>query len=155
MWLVDWLRDFLPSCLKGGDKETIITKLTDKNNVNIAGNSTQDNTGVAETKQKQSVEKAFGADNLKRRKIVSNQSDKIKTNNDIQDDINDLNVSMIQINNNEDSFKEPDDEKESSFFKWIMQTNNEEEQNTNCNNDGNIRFTLNNVSLNDTTSLNQ
>ena len=155
MWLVDWLRDFLPSCLKGGDKETIITKLTDENNVNIAGNSTQDNTGVAETKQKQSVEKAFGADNLKRGKIVSNQSDKIKTNNDIQDDINDLNVSMIQTNNNEDSFKEPDDEKESSFFKWIMQTNNEEEQNTNCNNDGNIRFTLNNVSLNDTTNLNQ
>ena len=155
MWLVDWLRDFLPSCLKGGDKETIITKLTDKNNVNIAGNSTQDNTGAAETKQKQSVEKAFGADNLKRRKIVSNQSDKINTSNiNTQDDINDLNVSMIQTNNNEDSFIEPYDN-EIQIFIDNMQTNNEEEQNTNCNNDGNIRFTLNNVSLNDTTSLNQ
>ena len=154
MWLFDLLRDILPSCLKGGEKETIITKLTDENNVNIAGNSTQDNTGVVATKRKQSV-KAFGKDNLKRIKIVSNQSDKINTSNiNTQDDINDLNVSMIQTNNNEDSFIEPYDN-EIQIFIDNMQTNNEEEQNTNCNNDGNIRFTLNNVSLNDTTSLNQ
>lgn len=156
MWLVDWLRDFLPSCLKGGDKETIITKLTDENNVNIAGNSTQDNTGVAETKQKQSVEKAFGADNDERRKIVSNKSDKINTSNiNTQDDINDLNVSMIGKNNDEDIFIEQDDaEKESLLFKWIMETDDKTEQNKNCNNNGELTLNLKNKSSNHAINMN-
>ena len=147
MRLLNWLRDFLPSCLKGGDKETIITKLTDKNNVSIAGNSTQDDTGV---------KKAFSADNLKRTIIVSNQSDKINTGNvNIQDNINDLNVSMIGKNNDEDIFIEPDDNEIQILIDNMNTTNNKEEQSTNCNNDGNIQFTLNNVSSQDTTNLNQ
>ena len=154
MWLVDWLRDFLPSCLKGGEKETIITKLTDENNVNIAGNSTQDNTGVVATKRKQSV-KAFGKDNLKRIKIVSNQSDKINTSNiNTQDDINDLNVSMIQTNNNEDSFIEPDDNEIKNLIGIMNTTNKQAEQNKNCNNNGELTLNLKNKSSNHAINMN-
>ena len=154
MWLFDLLRDILPSCLKGGEKETIITKLTDENNVNIAGNSTQDNTGVVATKRKQSV-KAFGKDNLKRIKIVSNQSDKINTSNiNTQDDINDLNVSMIQTNNNEDSFIEPDDNEIKNLIGIMNTTNKQAEQNKNCNNNGELTLNLKNKSSNNAINMN-
>ena len=154
MWLFDLLRDILPSCLKGGEKETIITKLTDENNVNIAGNSTQDNTGVVATKRKQSV-KAFGKDNLKRIKIVSNQSDKINTSNiNTQDDINDLNVSMIQTNNNEDSFIEPDDNEIKNLIGIMNTTNKQAEQNKNCNNNGELTLNLKNKSSNHAINMN-
>ena len=140
MWLFDLLQDILPSCLKGGEKEAIITKLTDKNNVNIDGNSTQDDTGV---------KKAFGADNLKRRKIVSNQSDKNKTSNvNIQDDINALNVSMIQENNNEDSFIEPDDNEIQILIDIMNTTNKQAKQKKNCNNNVKLPLNLKNTSLN-------
>ena len=157
MWLFDWLNNILPSCLKGGENGTIITKLNDKNNVNIAGNSTQDNTCAMATKRRQSAENAFGADNDKRTTIVSNQSNKINTVNvNIQDDINELNIGIISANNNEDSFKESSyDEEENSLLELIMQMNNKEWHNTNCNNDGNIQYALNNTSLNDTTNLKQ
>ena len=141
MWLVDWLRDFLPSCLKDGKKE-IITKLPEEKNANIAGNSTQDNTGVVAKKRKQSV-------NLKRIKIVSNQSDKINTSNiNTQDDINDLNVSMIQTNNNEDSFIEPDDNEIRILIDIMNTTNKQAKQNKNCNNNVKLPLNLKNTSLN-------
>ena len=141
MWLVDWLRDFLPSCLKDGKKE-IITKLPEEKNANIAGNSTQDNTGVVAKKRKQSV-------NLKRIKIVSNQSDKINTSNiNTQDDINDLNVSMIQTNNNEDSFIEPDDNEIRILIDIMNTTNKQAKQKKNCNNNVKLPLNLKNTSLN-------
>ncbi|MBQ7552534.1 MAG: hypothetical protein IJT15_03755 [Rickettsiales bacterium] len=148
MWLVDWLRDILPSCLKDGKKE-IITKLPEEKNANIAGNSTQDNTGVVAKKRKQSVKKVFGTDNLKRRKIVSNQSDNINTSNvNIQNNINYLNVSMIQENNNEDDFIEPDDNEIQILIDIMNTTNKQAKQNKNCNNNVKLPLNLKNTSLN-------
>ena len=137
MWLFDLLRDVLPSCLKPSKK--IISSSptdTDGNNVSTTDNSKQNSTDAKMKKWKTNTNKL---DNN-----VENKN--FHTTNTITE----LDVSGIE----KDDFIEPDDN-EIQILIDNMKTNNKEEQNTNCNNDGKIQFTLNNVSLNDTTNLNR
>ena len=137
MWLFDLWRDILPSCLKPSKK--IISSSptdTDGNNVSTTDNSKQNSTDAKMKKWKTNTNKL---DNN-----VENKN--FHTTNTITE----LDVSGIE----KDDFIEPDDN-EIQILIDNMKTNNKEEQNTNCNNDGNIQFTLNNVSLNDTTNLNR
>ena len=137
MWLVDWLRDFLPSCLKPSKK--IISSSptdTDGNNVSTTDNSKPNSTYAKMKKWKTNTNK-----------LDNNIENK---NFHIKNTITELDVIGIE----KDDFIEPDDN-EIQILIDNMKTNNKEEQNTNCNNDGKIQFTLNNVSLNDANNLNQ
>ena len=138
MWLFDLWRDILPSCLKPS-KEIISSSPTDTdgNNVSTTDNSKQNSTDAKMKKWKTNTNKL---DNN-----VENKN--FHTTNTITE----LDVSGIE----KDDFIEPDDNEIQILIDIMNTTNKQAKQNKNCNNNGNIQFTLNNVSLNDTTNLNR
>ena len=117
MWLVDWLRDILPSCFKSSKK--IISSSptnTDGNNVSTTDNSKQNSTDVKMKKWKTNTNKL---DNN-----VENKN--LHTTNTITE----LNVSRIE----KDDFIEPDDNEIQILIDIMNTTNKQAKQNKNCNN---------------------